>query len=396
MSERERTKTAPEAQRGGTYEHERAASALLGYYTRDIHDLRSSVTTIGSADRGVDIRLATAYVSAKHCRIELRARGAMLVDHGSKNGTYRESKRTFGLGLKASFEEAHVGTRGVILMPGTTFVVADRDHRYIAIDPAMRTAHPALEDILGTEDEVRDIPELVSPSDLILAADSGGHMLITGEPGCEQETLARIVHQISKRRCKRLVECACVPGDWQARGTLLDAVKATFLLKLSDDAERIDSRFLSRLFSSADQIRVIVLARTVTVAHAALGPAYVRPMMHVGLRPLARRRTAIPRLLDSWLARNGSPLRVADLTAENQRALRVHRWRGNLTMLRETAERLDAIIRAPEFCRNQARQALGIPRNTFFEWFRSTLRLSMPLMSDERARVIRDRVREQR
>ncbi|TMQ05627.1 MAG: FHA domain-containing protein [Deltaproteobacteria bacterium] len=59
-----------------------------------MHDLRSSVTTIGSADRGIDIRLPTAHISANHWRIELRARGAGLVDVGSKNGTYYENKRT--------------------------------------------------------------------------------------------------------------------------------------------------------------------------------------------------------------------------------------------------------------------------------------------------------------
>jgi hypothetical protein len=225
LTERDRTSTAPEAQRGGTYEHEGAPSALLGYHTHDIHDLRSAITTIGSADRGVDIRLEVAHVSRKHCRIELRPRGAVLVDEGSKNGTYHENTRTFGHGLKPSFEETQVGARGAILRPGTTFCVGNRDLRYIAIDPATREVYPALEDIIGTEDEVRDLPELVSPSDLILAASSGGHMLITGDPGCEQETLARIVHHISKRRRKPLIEWVCVPDEWQTRDAMINAAK---------------------------------------------------------------------------------------------------------------------------------------------------------------------------
>jgi hypothetical protein len=143
-------------QRGGTYDDEGAVAALLRYRTHDIHDLRSHVTTIGSADRDVDIRLAAAHVSARHCRIEWRARRALLVDDGSKNGTYHDRKTTFGLGLEPSFENTPVGARGVVLTPGATFMVGDRDHRFVAIDHAMRYEHPLLTDILGTEDEVRD------------------------------------------------------------------------------------------------------------------------------------------------------------------------------------------------------------------------------------------------
>lgn len=390
MTEQRRTRTASEAQRGGTYYNESAVSALLRYRAHDIYDLRSRVTAIGADKRDVDIWLLAAHVSARHCRIERRSRGAVLMDDGSKNGTYHES-RTFGLGLKPSFEALRVGPGGVVLTPGTTFVVGGIDHRYIAIDRAIREAHPALTDILGIEDEVRDQAELVSPSDLILAADSGGHMLITGEPGCEQEALARIVHHISKRRHNPLVERQCVPDDWEARGALLkrEAVHGTLVLQLTDAARPIDRGFLSCLFSPEYKIRVIALARTLDVARKALGPAYARPMMHVGLRPLKQRPPAIPRLLDRCLAGLRSPLRVADLTEENQRALRVFPWPENLAQLRETARRLDALIRAPDFCRNLAWPALGVARTTFYRWFDETLRLSEPLVPHERAQALK-------
>jgi pSer/pThr/pTyr-binding forkhead associated (FHA) protein len=98
----------------------------------DIHYLRTHVTTIGSADTDLDIRIAGIYVSRRHCRIEQRTRGALLMDDGSKNGTYYERERTFGLGLKPLFEDTPVGQMGNVLTPGTTFVVGDRQHRYIA------------------------------------------------------------------------------------------------------------------------------------------------------------------------------------------------------------------------------------------------------------------------
>ena len=177
------THTAPPDQRGGTYERDSTARALLWYGTHAIHDLRRDrkATSIGS-DPDRDIQIIAKHISGHHCRIENRARGSVLLDEHSKNGTYHETKRTFGLGLKPSFEETRVPADGFHLRSGTTFVVGDLPHRYIAIDDETRRHHPALLDLLGTEDEIQGIPELVSPSDFILAADSGGHMLITGHP----------------------------------------------------------------------------------------------------------------------------------------------------------------------------------------------------------------------
>jgi transcriptional regulator with AAA-type ATPase domain len=287
------------------------------------------------------------------------------------------------------FEELKVPSDGIDVRPGMTFVVGDKPHRYIAIDGAMRKHHPTLLDILGTEDEVRDNPELVSPSDFILAADSGGHMLITGKPGCGQDELAHIAHKISKRRASPFVVHDDLPRDLEAQNAFVkdDLNKSTLLLRVGENAPPFDPSFLSMLFSSSYQIRVIVLARTVEVASEALGAEYLQPLMQVALRPLAERRAAIHPLIDRWLAAHGSPLRIADLTPLNQHALLVHEWRDNLVKLRETAERLDAIVRAPSL--NQARKRLRIARNTFYSWFGDTLGLSDPLVSKERAPALR-------
>jgi hypothetical protein len=385
------TKTAPPNQRGDTYKRDSTARALLWYSTHIIHDLRRDrkVTTVGK-DEDRDIRIADDRVSGHHCRLESRARGTVLIDEHSRNGTHHETRRTFGLGLKPSFETTPVPADGVHLRPGMTFVVGDIGHRYIAIDGAMRKHHPARLDILGTEDEVRGTPELVSPSDFLLAADSGGHILITGNPGCGHDELADVVHKISKRRGRPLIERDHLPEDRAVQSAFVrdEVNRATLVLRLRDDAGPIDPGLVASLFSPSYQIRMIVLARTVGVAREALGAAYLQSLMQVALRPLTERRAAIHPLLDRWLASHGSPLRVADLTPENQQALLVHDWRDNLSKLRETAERLDAIVRAPEFSLNKARKTLGVARSTFYSWFGSTLRLSPPLVSDERAPAV--------
>lgn len=389
MNDRSRTQTAPAEQRGGTYERDSATTALLWYRTHTIHDLHPrKVSTIGSApDR--DIVIEGEHVSAHHCRIERRSRGQMVIDEGSKNGTYYETKRSLGLGLKPVFEETRASANGFVLVPGMTFVIGAQPHRYVALDDAMRSHHPALLDILGSEDEVRGAREHASPSDLILAADGVGHMLITGDATCEPLELARIVHDVSRRRHKPRVELEHVPDTREAQAAILkhDAAKATLVLNLGDGETDIDPAFVSSLFSSSFQIRVIVSSRTVAEASRALGAQYTNPMMHVGLRPLADRRAAIHRLLDRRFEQLGSPLRVADLTPENQRALQNHEWRENLVELREAALRLAEVVRS-EFSLNRARTVLGIKRNTFYSWYGTTMRLTLPLVPPHRQKAL--------
>ena len=384
------TETAPPDERGGTYERDTTACALLWYKTHVIHDLRRDKKSISmGSDPERDVRIAGPRISRYHCWIERRARGLKLLNRRSHNGTFYETRRTFGRRLQPLFEELGVPSDGIDLRPGMTFVVGDKHHRYIAIDGAMRKHHAALLDILGTEDEVRDSPNLVSPSDFILAADSGGHMLITGKPGCGQDELADIAHKLSKRRASPFMVHDDLPRELEAQNAFLkdEVNKSTLLLRVNDDTQPFDPGFLSRLFSPSYEIRVIVLARTVAVASEALGAEYLQPLMQVALRPLAERRAAIHPLIDRWLAAHGSPLRIADLTPENQHALLVHEWRDNLVKLRETAERLDAIVRAPSL--NQARKRLRIARNTFYAWFGDTLGLSDPLVSKERQPALR-------
>lgn len=382
------TVTAPPDQRGGTYERDSTARALLWYGTHTIHDLRRDrkSTTIGSdADR--DVPIVGEHVSAHHCRIENRARGMVLIDERSKNGTYYDTKRWFGVGLQASFEDTRVPSDGIHLRPGMTFIVGDKQHRYLAIDNEIRRNHPMLLDLLGTEDEVQSSPERVSPSDFILAADSGGHLLITGQPSADPLDLARIAHKISKRRGRPLVERSELPTDPAAQRALVvdEANKATLILNLlhldGAPVEPPDARLIPMLFASAYQIRIIVVIRTLELASAWLGETYAQPMMRVGLRPLAERRDAIGPMLDRWLAARGSPLRIADLTQENRRRILSRNWR-RPSSLREVARRLDVIVRAPTL--NQARLALGMASSSFYTWFGSTLKLEEPLVAADR------------
>lgn len=387
MSKQPDTPIASEDRRAGTYEHDDDVSALLWYGTHSILDVprREEPITAGTA-RDRDLRLHGDGISGQHFVMRWRASGLVVTDDGSTNGTAYEINRNVGLALKALFDDKRDEGEGFLLRAGMTFVAGADPYRFVALDEEMRRQHPRLIEILGREDEVRtatEDSETPSPSDLILAADAPGHMVITGKPGCEQEELARIIHRISKRRRQPLIEVHSVPENRQEQSALLkqQVKKGTLVLDLGKNRSRLDPAFVSSMFSPSYPIRVIVLARTASHARRALGHQHWRPLMHVALCPLSRRRAAIPRLLDDWLAASGSVLRVADLSPLNQRALLRNPWRENLQALRQTAVRLDAIVRAG-FSRKKAAAALGIPRMTFYGWFNETMQFVRPLVNE--------------
>jgi transcriptional regulator of acetoin/glycerol metabolism len=132
---------------------------------------------------------------------------------------------------------------------------------------------------------------------------------------------------------------------------------------------------------------VIVVAPALSAVTSAIGAKYATPMMRVDLHPLSERRASIRRLLDRGLAAQPSPLRVADLTEDNQRRIVAARWRDNLEGLRVAVERLAAIPRAG-FSLHRAAQMLGVPRQTFYNWYKDTMRLTIPLVSPAREREL--------
>ncbi len=382
------TPLAPPERRAGTYDRDDDVTALLWYRTHHILDVPRDreITTGGSApDR--DLVLQGDCISRHHFVMERQARGLMVVDDGSTNGLACGVTRGFGVALEPNIDDKRSESEGFLLVPGMTFLVGAEPYRFIALDDQMRDQHPRIVEILGREEEVRDAPqgsETPSPSDLILAADSPGNILITGKPGCEAEDLALIIHKISKRRRQPPNEISEVPEDRRRQNALLKkATRGTLILHLGSDNRQIDPAFLWSAFSSSFHIRMIVIARTSTQARRALGHQHWRTLMHVALRSVEQRRAAIPRLLDEWLAARGSVLRFADLTPENQRALLVNPWRENLTALRQTAERLDAIARAG-FHKRGAAALLGVVRQSFDHWHNNTMRLSRPLVPSAR------------
>jgi hypothetical protein len=246
----------------------------------------------------------------------------------------------------------------------------------------MHAHYPALTAILGYEDEHTGQREVPSPSDLIVAAVAGSHMLITGEPDCDQDRLAGIVHRISLFRERPLISFDHVPSEQAMASEPAFHQAATVLLNLDDNRARLAPAFTSRLFSPRYQTRVIALARSVAVANAALGKRCVKEMKQVWLDPPSSRPGAIHRLLDGMFQERGSSLRVAAITRPNQDALRNQCWADNFASLREAADRLIAV--AQQGSLRKAAHALSIPPSTFHHWYANIVGLDLPLLVGER------------
>lgn len=357
---RQGTRTVPDLQRGGVFDGKRGVTALLECGTDTIHALsprprNTKYYTVGSAPDN-DIAIASAYVSAHHGRFVQTETGLRFTDQ-SKNGTYFRQKR-----MRKPFD---VG-------PGDVFYLGARTHGVLALSKEMQASYPTLAAILGFEDEhILRGGETPLPSDLIVAANGSAHLLITGEPHCDQDRLARIIHEISPFRDRPFVVLNTGAND---DGVLNQA--ATFLLDLGAGAVRMDSAFVGSLFDATT--RVIVLAESVDAAVVTLGWR-VNTMNRVWVRPLSRRKQAIPRLLDGLFAERSSTLRIAAMTAHNQEELVEHRWRENFVSLREAADRLVAI--ASNDSMRQAAGVLGLHPNTLQSWYKDTVHLTLPLLS---------------
>lgn len=272
--------------------------------------------------RSCDISIPGRGLSATHCLLERRANKIRLYDQDSTHGTFVRDRRIEG---------------SADLNPGDTF--APRPITLIAMNDEMRQHRPTLVEIVGT-----GFPP--SPDALMIeAATSSGPILITGEPGCEQEQLARAIHAMSLRRTQEIVEIARLPEDRSAQIALVkqaSKAKTTVVLSLDPDGPPLDPVFSSMLWSTSYGVRVIALARTAEIARGALTEALVAQMRHVLLRPLAYRTVEIDQLLDRMLAERNATQRTADLSRTNRAALRGYDWPRNLAELRQIAEGLTA------------------------------------------------------
>lgn len=365
-----KTKTLPDEQHDGFFEGPDPVTWI--HIAGTVHQFelpkrRKRITLGSSAD--CDIVVPSEYISRHHCTLERHYDGIRVIDH-SKNGTYVDARR---LGESRDIRAGEVFSAG----GGITF---------LALNDEMRRLYPLLSDLLDWETETSLVPpppRWATPTYAIRIASGVDHFIISGDAGCDQEQLARAIHQISPLRKRELVWVDSIPEDRaEQKKLLVRASRSTMVLKIGEDMPIMDETFRSSLFSTSYRIRVIVIASP-RRAQAVLGDHGF--MRRIELRPLAFRTDQIERLLDRQLEQRGSPLRFAQLSEHNRQALLRYEWRrkqgreyvSNFDELRIAADRLAAIAR--EGSLRKAAEALGEDRWAVQYWASNVVGLKTPL-----------------
>lgn len=291
------------------------------------------------------------YVSSLHAMLERRENRIRVIDV-SKNGIV----------FRGRFEKQFdIG-------PGDFFTIGETT--FYALNDEMRLARPVLAEVLGVQRfEVID--------DLLMAALRGEHVLVLGEPGNDQERLARAIHAASLRRRHHFVKAGAGRLDAQV---LEYADRGTLWLEL--EAARVEHDFIAQLLAPSMNVRIVMSTRSIDIARRSVGVELVARAHHVTIPPLRERAGEIATLLERAFIERRSLLRLADFTEANQAALVAYSWPRNLEELRETADRLVEL--APFDKERPAAAALKIPRSTLQRWL-SNLGLEVPLVRTPRS-----------
>jgi hypothetical protein len=357
-----RTRPLDEARQDAWFDGADDITALRVYDGDIEYELPPKETFTLGASRRCDLTVRDRELSAMHLLLERLGHRLRVRDLHSTNGTFYGGRRA------DVFE----------LYPGDTFTAAPVT--FLAMNHEMRAHRPAIAGIVGTG-------SAPSPDRLLVdAATHSSHLLITGDPGCDLDRLARAIHAVSLRRSRSLVQIGAVPPDRaQQREIVKRAARSTLVIDLDPVALPLDPTFCSMVFSTDHHVRVIALAPTMKLARRLLSAEHVERMYPIWIRPLSARAGDIPGLLDQLLEERGAPLRIADLTVRNRDALAACEWRDNFVGLRAAADRLAAIaqVRGWEAMDWRERSAsTSIPRSTLHDWF-TALGLTLPLFVRE-------------
>jgi DNA-binding NtrC family response regulator len=155
-----------------------------------------SAVGVGSEETS-ELRLTDSRVSRRHARAHLSDKGLVLVDEGSRNGTWLGGTRI----------ERVVLTEDVRVRVGNTPLLIEID-KVARVLPL--SGHTQIGDAIGVSPAARHIfalIEQVAPSEVTV--------LIEGESGVGKEVLARAVHELSARRDGPFVtvDCGAIPKE---------------------------------------------------------------------------------------------------------------------------------------------------------------------------------------
>jgi hypothetical protein len=353
----QRTDTLPEHQRGAFFEGNDAITALRVRGLDVEYPMLVGKTnfSLGSAPE-CDIAIDSSYLSALHCVLERRGGRVRVHDQDSRNGTFFAGRRetVFDIG------------------PGDSFVTASTT--LYALNEEMRLSRPVLAEIIGSS-------QSQTIDDALVAAVRGPHILILGEPGNDQDRLARAIHTASLRRRRPMITVRDVPRTSDQQAQLVDgAARGSIVLRFGDSEVAVDMAFIALVLKPESNVRVVACAPTIEAATRGLGLDLVSRAHQIHVAPLRERLGDLLPLLERWFIDRRTSFRVSQLSEENREALCTYRWPGNLEELRLAADRLVQLAAFDSV--RQAAPALDIPRTTLQRWL-DNLGLTFPLLSKQ-------------
>jgi transcriptional regulator with GAF, ATPase, and Fis domain len=321
--------------------------------------IAADVIRVGKAPEN-DLVIADETVSRVHFEIVRDAKGYLVRDMKSTNGTFLDS---------AEVKEAYLRAGSVIKAGEVELKFTPFEER-IEILPSEKEA---LGDMVGKSPAMREIFGLVEK-----IAPTDATVLIEGETGTGKDMIARTLHQLSPRADKPfiVVDCGAVAGTLieselfgHEKGSFTGAVAArqgafelaaggTIFLdelgELSLDLQPkllrvLEQRELRRVGGQKIikvDIRVIAATRKDLRSEVEKGKFREDLYFRLNVVPitapsLRERREDIPLLIDSMLKKLAPD--GAHLTDNTRAALMAHDWPGNVRELRNVIERALAL-----------------------------------------------------
>ncbi len=321
--------------------------------------IAADVIRIGKAPEN-DLVLADETVSRVHFEIVRDAKGYLVRDLKSTNGTFLDS---------AEVKEAYLRAGSVIAIGATELKFTPFEER-IEILPSEKEA---LGEMVGKSPSMREIFGLI---ERIAATDAT--VLIEGETGTGKDMIARTLHQLSPRADKPfiVVDCGAVAGTLieselfgHEKGAFTGAVSArqgafelasggtVFLDELGElslDLQPkllrvLEQRELRRVGGTKTlkvDLRVIAATRKDLRSEVEKGKfredLYFRlNVVPITAPPLRERREDIPLLIEHLLRKLGPD--GAQISEATRAALMAHDWPGNVRELRNVIERALAL-----------------------------------------------------
>ncbi|MBN1210835.1 MAG: sigma 54-interacting transcriptional regulator [Myxococcaceae bacterium] len=314
---------------------------------------QDSLVRVGS-DPASDLVLTDPTVSRRHLEIERTAKGLVLRDLGSRNGTYLDGRQIIQVVLQSG-DKVQLGKTKLTIKPDTRTTEVE-----------VPSGADAFGSLVGTSERMR-----LLFADLRRIAREDMNLLLEGETGTGKELAARGVHQYSARRHGpfKVVDCNLITEEKAERelfgsmravddeekgvrgvfeaaqgGTLfLDEVGELPLALQPKLLRVLETREVPTLDGGAVPVNVRVIASTHRNLEEDVRQGRFRADLYfrlavarVRLPPLRTRREDIPVLAHSLLQALKANF---ELTPQTLALFEGYEWPGNVRELRNVLER---------------------------------------------------------